>query len=68
MTVEEAQARVEEIRELSTHSDEGAHSKEDQLYRDVLKAIASGQNISSPADLAQAVLVTEDMEFARWCA
>lgn len=63
MTVEEVRARIAEIQECS-HDPEMAHSLEDKLYVDVLKAISDG------ADRAIAVqaLATQSLDFARWCA
>ncbi|MBD3004700.1 hypothetical protein IEJ02_11400 [Streptomyces sp. 5-10] len=40
------------------------HEMEDDLYEDVLKAIAEGA--SNAAELATASLKTKDMDFKRW--
>ena len=47
--------------------DEAAHSMEDALHRDVLKAIAAGE-CDDPAATAAAALKTLDLKFQRWCA
>lgn len=67
MTVEEVQQRVAEIHEMAENEDyEMAHSYEDDLYRDVLEAIAGGA--TNDFELARAALVTADIEFSHWCA
>lgn len=65
MTVDEIQQRIETILQES-HDDEVAHSLEDDLYRDVVRAIAAGA--PNARDLAQEALHTEIISFARWCA
>jgi hypothetical protein len=55
-------ARIEAIR----HDDEVAHSMEDDLYADVLRAIANGAE--NAAELAREALRTGDIDFARWTA
>ena len=65
MTLEEARARVELIRAIAG-DDERAHSEEDKLRADVLRAIMFG--CEQPAMLAKVALETGDIEFARWCA
>lgn len=47
------------------HDDQAAHTKADNLYRDVLKAIAAGAP-DAPA-LAATALQAEEMDFCRWC-
>ena len=64
MTVLEVRARVEEIRALANDG-ERAHSLEDQLHRDVLRAIASGIGGDM---LAAEALKTLEIEFSRWCS
>lgn len=65
MTVKEILKRVAEIKQAKG-DDEKAHGLEDQLYHDVLVAIARG---SKKADeLALAALETRYIEFSRWCA
>jgi hypothetical protein len=66
MTPEDVKRRVEKIRN-SKGDDELAHSLEDELHADVLRAIAA--STAHPADLcAKAALETLDIPFARWCA
>lgn len=57
--------RVAEIAAVSGDS-EHAHSLEDTLYRDVLRAIAEGQ--PDPRGLAQAALACDSIRFARYYA
>ena len=66
LTVDEINRRVGLIDNCSA-DDEAAHSEEDELYRDVLKAIADG-TAEQPAKCAAAALETRDITFARWCA
>ena len=65
MKVEDVTARVEEIENISGDS-EVAHSREDDLWRDVLQAIADGA--PNARKLAREALRTEDISFARWYA
>lgn len=65
MNVEDVRARVEMIRALA-YDGEAAHSDEDALREDVLRAIADGAD--DPAALAAAALITSEIRFARWCA
>lgn len=39
---------------------------QDDLYLDVLRAIAAGAN--NAAELAAAAMLVEDIDFCRWCA
>jgi len=57
--------RVVDIKRIAG-DDERAHSEEDKLHQDVLRAIADGAPNSSL--LARAALETCDLDFARWCA
>jgi hypothetical protein len=59
----EVRDRVEKIREQSDY-DHIAHRLEDELYMDVLEAIAGGAE--EPAALADAALATAQMQFSRW--
>lgn len=72
MTAAEAKARVLEIRaEVALHDDEAAHSREDSLRADVLRAIAGlngGLTARQMRELARIALSTERIEFSRWCA
>ncbi|WP_024427708.1 hypothetical protein [Bacillus safensis] len=64
MTVDDVQERVEVIRQIAL-DDEAAHGMEDELYIDVLEAIANGAD--NPEKLAAEALKTQDIEFYRWC-
>lgn len=67
MTLADVQARVSEVRaEADDNDDEAAHGSEDLLWEDVLKAIAGGAQ--NAAELAGAALLTNDIDFSRWCA
>lgn len=66
MTVDEVMARVEAMRR-GAGDDEGAHRDEDELWRDVLVAIAERQ-CDDPAALAAAALTTEESDVPRSCA
>ena len=63
MTVQEIHGRVESIR---AHADdnERAHADEDDLWRDVLRAIAAGH--PEPQQLAEAAVKSTEIEFTRW--
>ena len=65
MTISEVRVRVKEVAKLSTDH-ERAHSAEDQLYLDVLRAIAEGH--PDAARLARAALATQLFVFPRYCA
>jgi hypothetical protein len=55
---------VSQIAALS-HDPEAAHSHEDRLFLDVLKAIANGER--NPDELAAEALKSNDIDFPRWC-
>jgi hypothetical protein len=61
LTLELVRARVAEIA-ACRHDDEVAHSLEDKLRADVLRALAPRE------PLAAAALETETIDFSRWCA
>lgn len=65
MTPQDVQARVARV-EAMAGDDGGAHSEEDRLYQDVLRAIAEGS--PDAAALASVALRTAEVDFARWCA
>lgn len=65
MTVDEVLARVASIYSVR-HDYEAAHSSEDGLHQDVLRAIAAMGGEAGA--LAEAALKTCDLDFARWCA
>ena len=48
------------------HDDEVAHSKEDDLHREFIQAVAESDH--PLAEVAKVVLTTEEIRFARWCA
>jgi hypothetical protein len=58
--------RVALIRQAQD-DDEMAHSMEDALYEDILRAIAAG-TAENVAEMAKEALKTKDVAFARWCA
>ena len=67
MTVEEVAERLKIISDYARrHDHESAHAIEDDLYRDVLRAISHGAE--NAADLARSALATQEMTFERWCA
>jgi hypothetical protein len=70
MTVQDVRKRAKEIKKLSLVDPEAAHAQEDELWKDVLSAIASKQDHGRtyPDGLARAALVTTKLEFPRWSA
>jgi hypothetical protein len=66
MTLNEIKARLEDIRAIDDDN-ETAHRKEDQLYIDVLKFIASGACRDAPG-YAYAALAAEKLKYVRWYA
>lgn len=66
MKVEDVKRRVGEIAARADFNDQ-AHSMEDSLHSDVLRAIASG-TAEDPVACAREALRTEDLEFERWFA
>lgn len=66
LTTVEVNKRVEAIKAIA-YDDEGAHAMEDTLWQEVLEAIANGL-CDHPGDLADAVLKTTSIKFARWYA
>lgn len=68
MTVDEIRRQVAEIRNaaLVERDDEKAHALEDDLYDEVLQAIARGE--PNAKELAAEALQTQDLAFARHCA
>lgn len=65
MKVDEVIQRVEAVR-MAAGDEEAAHLREDELWADVLVAIANGAD--DAMSLAQAALRTKAMAFQRWCA
>ena len=66
MNVKDVLEKVQEIK-MMAHDDEAAHSREDDLHQDVLRAIAEGRCDDQSA-CAEAALKTLDIDFSRWCA
>jgi hypothetical protein len=68
MTPDEVLRRISVIQAADDdHDDERAHAREDELYRDVLSAIAEGR-CGDPAECARLALTTQEINFNRWCA
>lgn len=68
MLIRDVEKRVKLIEILVDSGDyEGAHSDEDQLYLDLLTAIANG-SCSAPQVCAQVALRTQQLKFDRHCA
>ena len=68
MTIRDVKIFLKEIeRKINCGDDEAAHSKRDNLYLDVLRAIADNR-VRNPQALAKLALTIEDNEFASWCA
>lgn len=65
MKVEDIKATIEEIKFIVGDS-EAAHGMEDDLYQDVLRAIAEGAE--NPAELATAALEAAKIQYTRWYA
>lgn len=66
MTEKDVLERVRKI--MNCRADyEAAHGMEDELHRDVLRAIANGECEDAPA-CAEVALSTAQIVFARWCA
>ena len=71
MTVREVQNRVRLVREAAEQGDdERAHSLEDALRLDVLRAVARGpgRGGADPRGLAVEALKTQAIAFSRWAA
>jgi len=66
ITLDDVVARVAEIQAAATDA-EHAHGLEDDLWMDVLRAIAAGR-CDEPRVCAKAALRSRDIEFGRWCA
>jgi plasmid stability protein len=65
MTIAQINKRLQKIKNVAS-DDEHAHSLEDELWHDVLKAIADG--CAYPQAMAAAALKSRDIKFSRWCA
>jgi hypothetical protein len=66
MTPLEIRERVARIEGMKG-DDEAAHTEEDDLWSDVLTAIASGA-CHSPGACAAEAIKTKAIRFSRWCA
>lgn len=64
MKVVDIEERVAKIAEVASKKDGEAHGLEDDLFLDVLKAIAKGAK--NPAELAAAAIKSADLEINRW--
>ncbi len=68
LTLEKIEERVQEVWELALSGDnEIAHTHEDLIYTDTLRAIAKGE-VDDPASYAAAALKAEDLDYIRWYA
>ena len=67
MKLEEVQQAVEKIRSIGSSDPEWSHGLEDDLYRDLLAAIATGK-CALPMHCAREALKTKEIDFPRWCA
>lgn len=72
MTVEDVKARLAYFetrggRAPSWWDDEDAHGQEDDLWHDVLEAIAEGK-AEDPIAMARLALTTAAYDFSRWYA
>ncbi len=68
MLVSDVRKRVKEIKEAAEKDSEGAHAKEDRLYRDVLVHIAGGGAWASGqggVELAREALKTQQYGITR---
>ncbi len=65
MDIEEIKKKLEYIKTIAK-DDEGAHGEEDNLWKQVLEAIANGAE-EAPR-LAAEALKTRNINFRRWCA
>ena len=63
ITLGDIARRIEYINQIAD-DDETAHGEEDDLWKDVLFAIANGQE--DPQELAKAAIQTITIEFERW--
>ena len=63
MNISDVRRRLRKI-EAMQHDYEAAHSEEDALYGDVLRAIAKGADRA----LASEALKTQNLTFPRYCA
>ena len=68
LTPDKVEMRLVVLCDLAARKDnESAHTYEDELWEDVLKAIAGGAE-QAAANLAAAALQSSNIEFDRWYA
>ena len=67
MTMKAAKAKVETVKSLAK-DDEAAHVAEDCLYLEFIGEIAQSKSRCRHVKIAQILLTTKDIDFARWCA
>ena len=65
MSADSIKALLIELRELAKTDPEAAHNREDRLYRDFVKVVASEGNARLRA-LAAEVLRSATVDFPRW--
>lgn len=58
--------KIKLIESIGDNDPEVSHSLEDNLYKEVLEAIAKGTE--NPSELAKEVLKVSELNFARWYA
>ena len=58
--------KIKLIESIGDNDPEVSHSLEDNLYKEVLEAIANGAE--NPSELAKEVLKVSEINFARWYA
>ena len=58
--------KIKVIESIGDSDPEVSHSLEDNLYKEVLEAIANGAE--NPSELAKEVLKVSEINFARWYA
>lgn len=69
MNIKDVEQEIEEIRTRHAGDDEVQHSSADALWELVLEAIAKGDTGDcTPAELAEAALKVNEIDFGRWYA
>lgn len=67
MNIEQIKETIAQINEIKSDY-EAAHSMEDELFQDVLRAIANFDDEDDPRELAREALKSLDLDFARYMA
>jgi len=68
MTKQDVIDRLNSIRDQA-RDDEAAHDEQDELFREVLTAIASGDvGLRQARTIAAEALLVDEIEFGRWMA